>query len=379
MTSRILNRRIAAEAADWAVRIDASPLDADEKARLAEWLTTSPIHVDELLFSASIMAGLPHIDADRSIIIEALLTNIAPDVIPLFPAPAASEEERAHNDGPVAWEEPAPSRALTRYWPAIAASLLVLVAGSWYGLNHAPSPTLNTVGEDTQLIAAVGAEPQPIALEDGSVLYMNGESQVRVGFSPARRVVELLEGQALFDVAHDRDRPFEVFAADTKIEALGTKFIVEYGVDQVTVTVVEGRVRVGARNHTSAAGEALARPDSPLARHPLELTAEQVALVFANGEARTGSASALRPSAWQAHQFTYKNESLSVIAAEFNRFNAVKIAVADPELAKARFSGVFDAHDPETFIAFLELAAAVRVERPREGQVVLTMTNYRED
>ena len=372
MTSRVPNRRIAAEAADWAVRIDAGPLDVGEKARLAEWLTTSPVHVDELLFNASLMAGLTHVDTDRSISVEALLADIAPEIIPLFHAQDASSEDALPDDRLVAAQAPTP-RGLTRYWPAIAASLLVVVVGSWYGLNHASAPQGDTLGEDAKLIAAAGAEPQPIALADGSVLYMNRETRARVGFSQARRAVELIEGQAIFDVAHDRDRPFQVFAADTKIEAIGTKFLVEYGADQVTVTVMEGKVRVSARNRASAAGGALARVDSSIARHPVELTAEQTALVFANGETRTGSAGAGTPSVWQARHLTYKNESLSVIAAEFNRFNAVKIAVADPELATARFSGVFDAHDPEAFIAFLELTAGVHVDRPREGQVVLTM------
>ena len=65
MTSRAPNRRIAAEAADWAVRIDAGPLNAGEKAQLAEWLRTSPVHIDELLFSASLTAGLAHVDPGR--------------------------------------------------------------------------------------------------------------------------------------------------------------------------------------------------------------------------------------------------------------------------------------------------------------------------
>ena len=94
--------------------------------------------------------------------------------------------------------------------------------------------------------------------------------------------------------------------------------------------------------------------------------------MFTNGET-TVNVSTFAPTAWELRHLSYKNESLSVIAAEFNRFNAVKIAVADPELAMTRFSGVFDAHDPETFIAFLELSAGVRVEKPREGQFVLTM------
>jgi len=45
--------------------------------------------------------------------------------------------------------------------------------------------------------------------------------------------------------------------------------------------------------------------------------------------------------------------------------------VADPALANTRFSGVFDAHDPGSFIAFLELSADVRIERPNAGQIVL--------
>src|SRR5688572_29675928 len=120
MTSRVPNQRIAAEAADWAVRIDAGPLNTDEKARLAEWLKKSPIHVDELLFSASLMAGLAHVDVDRSLSVEALLNDISPEVIPLFQGPVTSSKEKPTDvDGSAASEEPASPPALTRYWPAI--------------------------------------------------------------------------------------------------------------------------------------------------------------------------------------------------------------------------------------------------------------------
>jgi transmembrane sensor len=378
MTNRIPDWQIAAEAADWATRIDAGSLRTDERASLAAWLKTSPDHIDELLFSASILAGLAHVDAGRALSIDDLLADIAPEVIPLFhgsDAPAETEPSGGRSGGGrlAAIGE---ARFLARHWPALAASLLVVLAVSWYGLGVRSPHEAGGISAEAQFFATTAGEQQPIALDDGSILYMNTDSKARVAYSATGRLVELLDGEALFDVAHDPGRPFRVFAAGIVVQAVGTKFTVEHGDGVVTVVVMGGEVLVGGRHDGSTSVDArLAKgtmADFPNVLQPTRLAAGQSAQLLETGETRIASAHLSSATAWQARQLSFRDEGLSVIAAEFNRFNTTKIVVADAELARTRFSGVFDSHDPESFIAFLELSAEVRVERPREGQVVLT-------
>jgi transmembrane sensor len=59
----------------------------------------------------------------------------------------------------------------------------------------------------------------------------------------------------------------------------------------------------------------------------------------------------------------FENDSVSSVVAQFNRYNHVQIHVTDAALSARPISGVFDATDPESFIAFFQSVAAVRVDR----------------
>ena len=59
------------------------------------------------------------------------------------------------------------------------------------------------------------------------------------------------------------------------------------------------------------------------------------------------------------------------IVAEFNRYNRTPIVLADRSLSRTRLSGVFDANDPNSFIAFLELSTSVDVDRSHPSRIVL--------
>ena len=56
----------------------------------------------------------------------------------------------------------------------------------------------------------------------------------------------------------------------------------------------------------------------------------------------------------------------------FNRYNAIQLHVADARLAQKRISGVFEARRPESFVAFIQSVAKVRVSH--DG-LVTTLTS----
>lgn len=97
----------------------------------------------------------------------------------------------------------------------------------------------------TAALAAAIARPQAFDLPDGSRLTLDAASRAEVAFYAGRRIVRLLAGCAFFDVAHDLDRPFTVFAAGHEVTVLGTRFEVELqDRDGLRVAVESGRVRV---------------------------------------------------------------------------------------------------------------------------------------
>ncbi len=63
---------------------------------------------------------------------------------------------------------------------------------------------------------------------------------------PSERAVRLLNGQAIFTVAHGQPAPFRVYAGDKIVTAVGTVFDVRIDGEQVRVSVIEGAVRYRA-------------------------------------------------------------------------------------------------------------------------------------
>src|SRR5690606_15969424 len=91
---------------------------------------------------------------------------------------------------------------------------------------------------------AVG-ERSSITLSDGASVVLNTNSRIEVRYTPERRNVRLLAGQAWFQVAKHPERPFVVEAGDRRVTALGTAFDVRMDSrDSVQVTLAEGKVSV---------------------------------------------------------------------------------------------------------------------------------------
>jgi len=87
-----------------------------------------------------------------------------------------------------------------------------------------------------------------IVLPDATKVWLNAESSLRfpTSFRGKERNVEL-NGEAYFEVASDKEKPFRVMAAQTETLVLGTHFnIMAYGDENaVRTTLLEGSVKMG--------------------------------------------------------------------------------------------------------------------------------------
>ena len=68
-------------------------------------------------------------------------------------------------------------------------------------------------------------------------------------FFKNKREVILKEGQVLFEIAKDKNRPFIITAGKTLIEVVGTKFEVKNIENITTISVEEGLVKVDFIRH----------------------------------------------------------------------------------------------------------------------------------
>jgi transmembrane sensor len=198
-------------------------------------------------------------------------------------------------------------------------------------------------------------EMKVVSLSDGSVISLNTASKVAVSFTRDRREVRLLDGEALFDVAKDRSRPFLVEAGDVQVRAVGTSFTVRHMAGApVQVLVREGVVEV--RRHDAVASV-----------RPVRAAANTE--VVAASARQPIAASPLAPSelsrqlAWREGRVAFEGASLREAANEFARYSDVRIVIDDPAIAGEEITGLYQANDPVGFaraVAFaLDLHAQV--------------------
>jgi transmembrane sensor len=246
----------------------------------------------------------------------------------------------------------------------VAASLAVIAV--LLAFNLKPDVTTRS------FLTRVG-EQLTVSLADGSIVRLNAQSKLRVRFGPGRRDVQLLFGEAFFQVAKDPTRPFVVSTESAQVEAVGTAFNVDLRDDRTTVTVVEGRVGLAVSSDDRAAVPAQsgagASPElggkSPADRRRQGRTfleAQEQATVTNDGrllDVKTVEAADVL--AWTEQRLVFKGETLEQVVVEFNRYNLAQLEIRDPALAEIRISGVFAANDPDSLVTYLERSEKVTV------------------
>jgi transmembrane sensor len=196
-----------------------------------------------------------------------------------------------------------------------------------------------------------------VTLDDGSVVTLNTETKLRVRFRADSRALELIRGEALFDVAHDAQRPFLVSAGDSRVRALGTRFQVRRDNDeQIKVVLLEGRVEV-AREEVGdrlemAPGEQVSftKPDRPMTRRAID---PEAAL------------------SWTSGRLVFRATPLVEAVAEVNRYAKTKIRLADDSLSQLRISGTFVTGDSELLARALETDMPVHADFGDGKEIVL--------
>jgi transmembrane sensor len=341
---------ITQEAADWFVANRAG-LTAEQRHTFAAWLKASPVHVEEYLTLSVIARDLRQACEDSQGSVDALLARARLEehtpVQLLWPRVIASVRNVASHR----WQTVAVSMA------AIGALSLGLLA--LWGLR--PIAHVSAPSDATALhFETRHGEQQTRRLADNSVLHLNTDSAVTIRYDRKERLVVLTSGEADFEVAHEADRKFRVFAGAAEVVAIGTKFDVRLRHDSTVVTVVEGRVAVGpspmaVRRSTNS------NPDQ-MSRFVQLGADQQVSVVEGDWPAAPLAVDAQRVTAWLRRHIMFEHEPLERVASEINRYAPKPIEITTPALRKLEISGIFTTDDTEAFIAFLRSLKGVRVE-----------------
>lgn len=311
---------IEAEAARLLARLNSAPTPQDE-ADICRWVEADPRHA--VAFARAEAAW----DAAER------LKSAAADVT-LPPMAAIVSEER--------------QRRLSR-------NIMIAAAVSVLFFIVAAIVTVRTFSGVDRYQTGIG-EIRDIALDDGSALHLNSDSEAEVRFTANGRKVRIIKGEASFDVAHDTKRPFDVEARSAVIRAVGTAFnvrmrpsIVELTVTNGTVTVHSGD-RVGQR--VNAGSGAVIQPRS-------------IALT------RLGPKLIDQRTAWREQMVELDGETIEQATGEFNRYRTAPILIGDTRVSALRIGGRFRITDSREFLAALQMSLPIRAVNGEDGSVML--------
>lgn len=367
-------RRATAEAAEWWELLEAEELSLEKRAQFVDWLRESALHVSEMLHIAQVHGALEQFQRWQHI---------------------AVVDPEATGAAPVPVHDPAAVRPLLmpRTVPAVRGGwpLRRIGVGICLAMVVAAVIAVRLGLFSGSVVETARGERRALSLADGSVVTIDPETRLRIRFDGRFRRIFLERGRARFRVAKDRSRPFLVRADGTVVRAVGTDFGVEHRASGIVVTVAEGTVAVvprprdgpgspaaitGASSGSNAAGAppgprqavgggSAAVPDVAAAHGPVVmLTAGEQLTVHESGSAdAVREVDAKRALAWSDGRLVFDDQSLAAVVAQFNRYNNLQMHVTGDALAKRTMSGVFDASDPESFIAFLRMMTPVRVSR----------------
>jgi len=328
------------EAVDWLLRVERADAAEADWLALQAWLEAAPENREAFDRAERVSAELVAAAADLRLALEPL----APQ--PVVPAPIVSAPRRSlpRDRG----------RRLWRSVAGLAAAAAAAVVAVAVLRTPAPAPT--------ETYQTAKGESRTVDLADGSHVHLNTATRIAVRLERDTRHVELVDGEAAFEVAKDASRPFLIAAGDRTVRVVGTEF---------DVLRHSGRLQVTVRSGTVAVQPA----DAPAKARPLLLRAGD------QFDRRAGTQTAVlrrvdpeTAFAWRRGDLIYRDQPLAEVAADLSRYFETPLSVAGPA-ADLRFSGVLKIESEEALVRRLQAFLPVVAERSGQSLVLRMRTS----
>lgn len=340
-TDTEINRK----AAEWAERIltsgpaqaTSSPLSEDELAAFRSWVDASPLHGEAFTGQLILTALSTELRAASS------LRN---SDWQRFRAPTSIARRQRYKTAPV----------LLAGVLATAVAIVVVTAVTF--MRQDPPSYFDTAA----------GEMRTVHLADGSDAYLNTRTTIRSRSDNRQRLIELVDGEALFDVRSDPSHPFVVKVSSSEIRVLGTKFVVyrrhDSLHDDVRLSVLNGTVEL----NSPGVGGVLPW------RRQLHAN-EEITFRLKGIEAEQQGESIQKRSKWLSREIEIENATLSDVVTELSRYTNAPIVLADDRrLPDLRIIATLNVQSVETALNQLEKIIPVRIRREKDTFVL----RYRE-
>lgn len=302
------SQRSFQQAVTWFVALQSEQSDKRQIARFQRWLDSDPSH------------PLAYAEAEKLWLnCDALKTAVVPEL-----AGARSAKARL-----------VPGKTIK------TVLLLSSVLTGWW-LDYSVQPQVYATDVGQQLA---------FTLSDGSAIRLNAKSQVSVRLTWCRRRIELVEGEALFNVVHESFRPFVVHVKGLRVRDIGTRFVMSRRADKVRVSVLEGTVALKTEQAW------LEQPLTSGQSRELDRAGRLQPIIQGQVNA---------DAAWVDGKMVFDHTPLSEIVTILQRHHPVRFVFSDAELGQQTLSGSFEISDLHPFLRATQLMLPVKIVRKKD-------------
>lgn len=324
------HHQIRKEAAKWFARMQYAEADHPERSQFEAWLIQSHVHADEYL---AISAVWDDFDSTSKI------NSLAQAMLRKKDNAQASRKKLIRTAGK---------------------SLVIATIGlfSFFGYQVWQTQPMMNMASNTPI-----GQMSNQALDDGSKLTLNANTEVEVTYYRNKRLVKLKRGEAVFDVVKDTNRPFIVESQFARVTVLGTRFVVNQIDGRVIVSVDHGKVKVeniGGDNTNTA---------------PILLTNGQVAEIKPSAHPTKLKRDAADAFAFLDGKLVFNEASLNEIAESLSRYRKKPIVATtqsgiSQSDAKPHITAVLNIVEMESFLTLMPKIAAVNVKNtPQKTEI----------
>ncbi|MGD9595794.1 FecR family protein [Wolinella succinogenes] len=198
-----------------------------------------------------------------------------------------------------------------------------------------------------QLYVATHKIQSNIILPDDSRISLDAKTSAEVRYYKSKRLVQLSEGKAVFDVRPNSKAPFIIETERGEIWVVGTKFEVVNHDSFLRVSVSEGIVEVR----------------SPKDRATV-LRVERGESLSLDAKHQTSEIQKIDPdkvASWQYGRYLFHQASLQEVLEEFGKHIDLRVNIEGSKIASLPISGSFDVNRLDDFLKVLPLVHPVRI------------------
>lgn len=365
------SKTIQVQAAAWLAKLDAEQPSKTDLAEFKQWVNADPTH-------RSAFEELVEFWDEMNILTQAVLPRE-------LQTPELMREQKREQE-----REPTPRPSAFAYNKAAMGTAFLSVATLVIALTiMLTGPTIYTTG--------IG-EQQTIQLTDNSTVQLNTNSRLEVDYSDKYRRLTLSHGEAHFDVAHNPDRPFEVYAGQGLVRAIGTAFTVHIRKIDIEVLVTEGTVEL---DRAEAGKQPQQPPSAPIINTSVviapnsNISPQHATKGFTPGlkvsagnkvmydkdllnEVQLVVASQIEEQlSWRQGMLLFKGEPLQKVVDEVSRYTTLKIIIPERSARELKVGGLFKVGDTDSLFEALRDGFGIHVKEVSSDVVYLISAENR--